>query len=89
MDPILLKVTPSSMRIDKGGIARFYCKDNSETTSTVNWVKDSGELPQEATTNRGVLTITNVQQKHSGLYTCVGSNQHSSDRVTVQLKVGG
>ncbi|XP_066911984.1 basement membrane-specific heparan sulfate proteoglycan core protein-like [Clytia hemisphaerica] len=88
VDPIHLKITPKSMRIDQGGIARFYCKDNSETTSTIDWVSETGDLPKEATTNRGVLTIVNVQRKHSGLYTCIGSNQHSTDRVTVQLKVG-
>ena len=89
VDPIHLKITPKSMRIDQGGIARFYCKDNSETTSTIDWISETGDLPKEATTNRGVLTIVNVQRKHSGLYTCIGSNQHSTDRVTVQLKVGG
>jgi len=77
------------MRIDQGGTARFYCDDNSETTSTITWMSETGDLPKEATTNRGVLTIQNVHRRHSGLYTCIGSNQHSTDRVTVQLKVGG
>lgn len=77
------------MRIEQGGIARFYCKDESQTTSTVEWSNDGGKLPKEASVNRGVLTISDVHRRHSGLYTCFGSNQHSTDRVTVQLHVGG
>ena len=85
-----MRGTPKSLRIEMGGTARFMCSGNSETTSTIMWSRDGGDnLPNEAVVSNGVLTIPNVQRQHSGLYTCTGSNQYSTDKVSVQLSVGG
>jgi len=85
---IRVKVSPRSLRIEQGSAARFICSDNSETTSTLTWTYDGNKLPKEAIVRNGILTIANVQRKHSGLYRCSGSNQYSSDVVTAQLSVG-
>ena len=84
-----MNVSPKTLRIDQGNDARFICSARSETTSTVQWSRDSDILPSEAVVQNGLLTIKNVKRKHSGLYTCTGSNQHSVDKVSVHLRVGG
>ena len=84
-----MNVSPKTLRIDQGNDARFICSASSETTSTVQWSRDSDILPSEAVVQNGLLTIKNVKRKHSGLYTCTGSNQHSVDKVSVHLRVGG
>lgn len=90
MEPIRAKVTPKSMRIEQGGVARFLCRGLSQLTSTIRWNRDGNQkLPNEAIVNHGVLTIPNVQRRHSGLYTCTASNQYTTDRVSAQLRVGG
>lgn len=89
MEPIRAKVTPKSMRIEQGGVARFLCRGLSQLTSTIRWNRDGNQkLPNEAIVNHGVLTIPNVQRRHSGLYTCTASNQYTTDRVSAQLRVG-
>ena len=88
--PIRVSVTPKSLHIEQGGTARFICNHDSDLTSTITWRRENFEkLPSDAQVKNGIITIPNVNQGHSGLYSCKVSNQYSNDQVSVQLRVGG
>ncbi|XP_065678288.1 basement membrane-specific heparan sulfate proteoglycan core protein isoform X1 [Hydra vulgaris] len=87
--PIRVSVVPKSLYIEQGGVARFICNHDSDLTTTITWSREDFEkLPAEALVKNGIFTISNVNQGHSGLYSCRVSNQYSYDQVSVQLRVG-
>jgi len=48
-------VSPSSLTVHQGEMAEFNCEVTGLPQSTVEWIKDSGELPERHSVQAGVL----------------------------------
>ncbi|XP_078697735.1 basement membrane-specific heparan sulfate proteoglycan core protein-like isoform X8 [Branchiostoma floridae x Branchiostoma belcheri] len=79
---------PKTLQATQGQTVQFKCIAFSQVTYTLVWTKNDGSgLPAEATDFMGILTIPNVQQQHTGIYTCTGSNMYSIAQDSAQLQV--
>ncbi|CAH1240507.1 HSPG2 [Branchiostoma lanceolatum] len=79
---------PKTLQATQGQTVQFKCIAFSQVTYTLVWTKNDGSgLPAEATDFMGILTIPNVQQQHTGVYTCTGSNMYSIAQDSAQLYV--
>ncbi|XP_076013205.1 immunoglobulin superfamily DCC subclass member 3 [Genypterus blacodes] len=69
---------PSSMAVDEGGVARLQCQINGIPEANITWEKD--RVPLNTTDSRltllpmGILQVTGVRQRDTGVYRCVASN---------------
>ncbi|XP_034466329.1 immunoglobulin superfamily DCC subclass member 3-like isoform X1 [Hippoglossus hippoglossus] len=69
---------PESVAVDEGGVSRLTCQVNGIPEANITWQRDrrplSTEDPRYTLLPNGVLQITSVQRKDSGLFRCVASN---------------
>ncbi|XP_067365192.1 immunoglobulin superfamily DCC subclass member 3-like isoform X1 [Channa argus] len=69
---------PESVAVDEGGVARLTCRVHGIPEANITWQRDQHPLstddPRYTLLPNGVLQITGVQQKDSGLFRCVASN---------------
>lgn len=89
--------TISSAELDLGRKARFGCLLLSGDNAEFVWTKD-GHLFSQSSSNRiiiqtlpvmSTLTVGDLRQSDSGLYTCIAKNAISEDRQEARLHVRG
>ncbi|KAA0723325.1 Immunoglobulin superfamily DCC subclass member 3 [Triplophysa tibetana] len=87
-------IQPRSVRAELGGVGRFQCQINGLPEPVISWEKDSRAV--DTSDDRytllptGVLQITGVRPKDSGVYCCVAHNSAGVKHSTgAQLTVSG
>jgi len=83
--------------MDEGEFAQVICiVSKGDEPLHLSWSLHGATISSEpsiSTTQLGsrtsMLTIQSVGYRHSGLYTCVASNQAGASTKSVQLKVNG
>uniref|UniRef100_A0A8C6WPD8 Ig-like domain-containing protein n=1 Tax=Neogobius melanostomus TaxID=47308 RepID=A0A8C6WPD8_9GOBI len=69
---------PVSMKVDKGGVARFQCQINGVPEANITWERD--RVPLSTSDKRytllpmGILQVTGVRQVDAGVFRCVATN---------------
>ena len=75
-----LIVTPEDLVVGLGDLIQISCRGNGQ----VVWSRQGSPLPATASQANGILTISNADPSHSGLYVCRSSGESRQARVTVQ-----
>jgi len=76
-----LVVTPEDLVVSPGDLIQVSCRGAGQ----VVWSREGAALPPSASQAGGILTISNADPSHSGLYVCRSSDGESRQaRVTVQ-----
>jgi len=75
-----LIVTPEDLVVGLGDLIQISCRGNGQ----VVWSRQGSPLPATASQANGILTISNADLSHSGLYVCRSGGESRQARVTVQ-----
>ena len=75
-----LMVTPEDLVVSPGDLIQVSCRG----TGQVVWSREGAPLPPSASQAGGILTISNADPSHSGLYVCRSNGESRQARVTVQ-----
>lgn len=68
-EKIVTKQTPTDPFLKKGSNLTLTCSADSDPPAQLKWMFNGVELLQEAN-----ITISNLEEKHSGNYSCVAKN---------------
>ncbi|XP_067135162.1 peroxidasin isoform X2 [Centruroides vittatus] len=82
--------TPSNLRIQLGSIAVLPCKAVSTPPPTINWTHNNLLLSltsRHHISQKGTLTIENVEKRDAGIYNCIASNQLTKISSSAQLTI--
>ena len=75
-----LVVTPEDLVVSPGDLIQVFCRGAGQ----VVWSRQGAPLPPSANQAGGILTISNADPSHSGLYVCRSSGESRQARITVQ-----
>jgi dystroglycan 1 len=82
-------VSPAVVERPAGSTVELRCETTGSPIPRVRWLKEGGELPEQVTTQNGVLTIYNARPEDSGRYVCQVTNEAGTTRDFAQLTVVG
>lgn len=68
-EKIAVTQTPTDSFLKKGSNLTLTCSANSDPPAQLRWMFNGAELLQKAN-----IAITNLEEKHSGNYSCVAYN---------------
>ena len=89
---------PSNETRLEGDMAVFACSAEAEPLHDVEWFfQDSDEplsgnrytIEPSGSASHGQLTVSNVTEADTGMYTCFASNVHGNDSASAYLAVQG
>ncbi len=76
--------TPTDSFLKKGSNLTFTCSAQSDPPAQLQWMFNGEAMPQKTTAN---ITLTSVEEKHSGNYSCVAYNAKTNRYVSSQVAV--
>ncbi|XP_045912374.1 basement membrane-specific heparan sulfate proteoglycan core protein-like isoform X7 [Micropterus dolomieu] len=86
-----VQVSPQNIHeVHEGDTLRLYCRASGTPTPKLTWLKNGGQIPQQARMERtdiGTLLIPNIKISDSGTYMCVGSNSIGSNSAPIKVTV--
>ncbi|NP_001120417.1 sialic acid binding Ig-like lectin like 2 precursor [Xenopus tropicalis] len=78
----------SSLIVREGDSKEIYCTVNSNPTANISWTR--GNSPVENTKQKGqnlTLSLQNVTENDTAVYTCTAQNQRGSNKSSVTVSV--
>ena len=75
-----LVVTPEDLAVSAGDFIQVSCRGPGR----VVWSRQAAPLPVSASQADGILTISNADSSHSGIYVCRSNGESRQARITVQ-----
>lgn len=72
--------TPADSVLKKGSNLTLTCSANSDPPAQLRWMFNGAELLQKA-----IVTISNLEEKHSGNYSCVAYNAKTNRNIISQV----
>uniref|UniRef100_A0A665UZU7 Heparan sulfate proteoglycan 2 n=1 Tax=Echeneis naucrates TaxID=173247 RepID=A0A665UZU7_ECHNA len=85
-----VQVSPQNVEVHEGDTLRLYCRASGSPTPKLTWLKNGGQIPQQARMERtdiGTLLIPNIKMSDAGTYMCVGSNSIGSNSAPIKVAV--
>ena len=95
--PVIVMGPSNETRLE-GDVAIFVCLAEAEPLHNVTWYFQDNDVPLSGSRytiepsndpNYGQLTVSNVTEADTGIYTCLVSNVHGKDSASAYLVVQG
>ncbi|XP_016086505.1 carcinoembryonic antigen-related cell adhesion molecule 5-like isoform X2 [Sinocyclocheilus grahami] len=83
-EKVIMTQTPTDSFLKNGSNLTLACSAQSDPPAQLQWMFNGEEMPQKTTAN---ITLTNVEGKHSGNYSCVAYNAKTNRYVSSQVAV--
>ncbi|XP_016311390.1 carcinoembryonic antigen-related cell adhesion molecule 1-like [Sinocyclocheilus anshuiensis] len=82
-EKVVMTQTPTDSFLKKGSNLTLACSAQSDPPAQFQWMFSGEEMPQMTT----AITLPNVEEKHSGNYSCVAYNAKTNRYVSSQVAV--
>ncbi|XP_059411732.1 carcinoembryonic antigen-related cell adhesion molecule 1-like [Carassius carassius] len=86
-EKVIMTQTPTDSFLQKGSNLTLACSAQSDPPAQLQWMFNGTEMPQKTTQSPANITLTNVEEKHSGNYSCVAYNAKTNRYVSSQVAV--
>ncbi|XP_026145933.1 carcinoembryonic antigen-related cell adhesion molecule 1-like, partial [Carassius auratus] len=73
-EKVIMTQTPTDSFLKKGSNLTLACSAQSDPPAQLQWMFNWTEMPQKTMQSPANITLTNVEEKHSGSYSCVAFN---------------
>ncbi|XP_043092293.1 carcinoembryonic antigen-related cell adhesion molecule 2-like [Puntigrus tetrazona] len=83
-EQIVMTQSPTGSFLTKGSNLTFTCSAQSDPPAQLQWMFNGQAMPQKTSLN---ITLANVEEKHSGNYSCVAYNAKTKRFVSSQVAV--
>ncbi|XP_073677601.1 cell adhesion molecule CEACAM1-like [Garra rufa] len=86
-EKVVMTQTPTDAFLMKGSNLTLTCSAQSDPPAKLHWMFNGIKMPQKATQSQAIITITNIEGKHSGNYSCVAYNTKTNRYVSSPVAV--
>ncbi|XP_042601017.1 carcinoembryonic antigen-related cell adhesion molecule 1-like [Cyprinus carpio] len=83
-EKVVMTQTPTDSFLKKGSNLTLACSAQSDPPAQLQWMFNGEAIPQKTTAN---ITLTSIEEKHSGNYSCVPYNAKTNRYVSSQVAV--
>ncbi|XP_026145274.1 carcinoembryonic antigen-related cell adhesion molecule 1-like [Carassius auratus] len=81
---VVMTQTPTGSFLKKGSNLTLACSAQSDPPAQLQWMFNGEAMPQKTTAN---ITLTSLEEKHSGNYSCVAFNAKTNRYFSSQVAV--